>query len=188
MRRLASLCLVLALAACGESVQPTSPIAPDLSRAASPHYFDATFEGPTTGFIRSLTVRGPSSSSVIETTARRASEELATERGPLSLTGEHCSRWLNRPPEGNGSTPGKIGAGEMTMDTPEGELTLAYEGTFVLRGDPSIGPWVTKVNSKYRIMGGTGVFAGASGQGHIWITDSSGYGSGHLQGSMVYRD
>lgn len=107
---------------------------------------------------------------------------------------EHCSRWLAFDPErATGRQVGKSAAGEMTIATSEGSLNLEYSGTWVMydfefaEGVPEF--YTSDLNYRYAVVGGTGVFEGASrGHGHISMTLGSDpdpiYGTGWLAGSL----
>lgn len=190
--RLALLPLLLVACTDQEPIAPDITLAPMFNAAGNSHQLTTTFEGPTTGFITdplAVAARCPEGFQWILQSAGSGEMVSPGYAGQFTLTTEHCSRWVTGPPDrATGKVVGRIGRGLMTMTTPVGDLTMAYDGTFVFEGDLSISAWVSKVNSSNAIVGGTGVFAGASGHGHIAITDQSGYGSGHHEGSLVYHD
>ena len=111
------------------------------------------------------------------------------------LVGEHCSRWHVRPPtDPDKWYLGRVGDGEMTLVTDEGNLVLTYRGKFRFRGDVSINPpeFVSLIRLFYRVDGeaSTGVFAGARGVGLINIVDKFEAGipsfSGELRGPIHF--
>ncbi len=182
MRKLAILVMVVGL------VFTSMPVA----MANNSHQLKGTIEGPTTGFIpdpAAVAARCPDGFEApmawILQTAGTGELTTLGYTGPVTYSSEHCSRWLTFP---DGKTVGKVGDGLLTMSTPSGDqLNLSYNATFVFEGDLSIMVWETKVNMRYTIVGGTGVFEGASGRGHFAVTDNSGYGTGGLEGSLVYH-
>ena len=176
------------------------------SAVADAHYMRGTLEGPTVGFNPDPTAvaeRCPEGFGWIINSAGGVELpgfglvpgggflESLEYAGPFGFVMEHCSRWVTNPETSertNGRFVGDIAGGVMTLVTPEGdELYVSYEGSFRFKGDLAVGEWTSVAVLQYRILGGTGVFDGAAGSGHIGVTDSSGYGAGDFEGSLVYR-
>jgi hypothetical protein len=89
--------------------------------------------------------------------------------GPVGWTSEHCTRLVV---EMSGLTVGKTGGAVQTFSTPDGNLTIAHTGGFVLKGTFPV-DYRTDGTASYTVTGGTDVFAGASGHGRIDIVDST---------------
>lgn len=103
-------------------------------------------------------------------------------RGEIMLAAEHCSRWVTPPGE---IADGQIGAGFLTMSTPDGdELWLKYRGRFHFEGDLE-GEYTSTVRMKYKIVGGTGVFEDASGRGFFRLIDTGVLQVGHMKGTFL---
>jgi hypothetical protein len=98
--------------------------------------------------------------------------ESAVFNGTMTtILDQHCS--VPRPPVanwGDGSravTPIEMEAGHMTLQADNGDLLyLDYRGPGVLKGD-IFGLNTHTFNGPFTITGGTGVFTGASGHGHL---------------------
>ncbi len=88
--------------------------------------------------------------------------------GPFTLTDEHCTRLVNIRNDGLLSVA-HIRLGEMTLTATEAEGTLeiSYKAPGVIHGDVFVGPNVHTYNGPYTVTGGTGIFDGATGHGHI---------------------
>jgi hypothetical protein len=83
--------------------------------------------------------------------------------GPVDYSSEHCVRFLVV--TNHELAVIKLGAGVLTIVTPDGdELHAAYTQTGVLTGGVT---GVSSNNGPFTITGGTEVFAGASGHGHV---------------------
>jgi hypothetical protein len=104
--------------------------------------------------------------------------------GPVEFSEEHCSLLLVV--TNHDLAVGYIRAGLMTMVTPGGDtLSFAYKLPGVFTGDLTlVGPSEHSANGPFTITGGTGIFAGASGHGHVGgLADSTSAGIG-LNGSL----
>jgi hypothetical protein len=145
----------------------------------------ASLQGITVGFSAdpgALAARCPAGSEWILRTA--GSGQLSSEAyaGSVDYSTEHCSRVLAGTMPGH--AVGKIAAGLLTLVTPGGdELYAAYEGTFVFNGDVAVA-WRSDVHQSFAITGGTGVFAGASGNGSFPTVDNSGAVTMALNGAL----
>ena len=99
-----------------------------------------------------------------------ASGEMTSEvyTGPITLVGEHCTLLVKIRNDGLLSVA-HIRLGEMTLLATEavGTLEMAFKAPGVIHGDVFLGPNVHTYNGPYRITGGTGIFEGATGHGHI---------------------
>jgi hypothetical protein len=98
----------------------------------------------------------------------------AAYTGPVTFTAEHCTVIVVVTEHAQAVV--RIRAGLMTITTPGGDtLSLAYEAPGVFRGDLFlVGPREHVGNGPYTITGGTGVFAGATGHGHMNVQDQGG--------------
>lgn len=121
------------------------------------------------------------------------SGEITTDiyAGGFTFSGEHCSRWLAGPPESpDRQFFGRVGGGELTLTTPEGDLVLSYGGGFAFQGDVTIPEFTSRLLLRYRVEGGdsTGIFEGASGRGLLLGRDQTGAQSVRLVGWLSSRD
>jgi hypothetical protein len=154
--------------------------------AAAGNAMRALLEGTTIGFIddpAAVAARCPAGFEWILQTA--GSGELTSEAytGPVDYTSEHCSRLLAGTLTDH--AVGKADAGLLTLVTPSGDrLNVTYRGTFVFNGDTAVA-WRSDVSQSFLITGGTGVFAGASGHGHLPTVDNSGAVILALNGSLA---
>jgi hypothetical protein len=86
--------------------------------------------------------------------------------GPITVTDQHCTllRLANAQ-----TAVASIHSGQMTIEATEGPGTLeiTYKAPGVMHGDAFFGPNVHTFNGPYTITGGTGIFAGATGHGHL---------------------
>jgi hypothetical protein len=73
---------------------------------------------------------------------------------------------LLKPPIPSGAQ-GKLDAGIMVFTFSDGELTLAYQGSWKFAGDLSTGEGIADVHQSYEVLDGTGIFEGAKGHGQI---------------------
>ncbi len=92
--------------------------------------------------------------------------------GPVLVDELHCSRWLARDPSQPGPAVGDVADGRLTFTAvghPESRLVLSFAGVFQLTGDPT-GAFFSRITLQVTIVDGTGVFAGASGSGHLAVT------------------
>lgn len=88
-------------------------------------------------------------------------------------------------------TPIDIESGRMAIISSSGDLTLNYRAPGVFKGDLTfVGYNVHTFNGPYTITGGTGLFTGASGNGHLQGIAEGGQGApvsggeGTLNGSL----
>lgn len=107
--------------------------------------------------------------------------------GDILVAQTHYSRWLTSGPRTNGVVVGEVGGGRLTVTAasdPASTLVLAFAGVFQVTGDPS-GPFTfdAHITLRYTIIEGTGVFAGATGHGHIVVTGNA-LESGQFTGSL----
>ncbi len=105
----------------------------------------------------------------------------------FTYVGEHCSRWLRGAPDSaDRRFPGQVGDGVLMLSTPDGDLALLYSGRFSFQGDAAIPDFTSKVWLRYRVDGeqSTGVFANASGRGHMFGRDDTGLQTVRLIGSI----
>ncbi len=104
--------------------------------------------------------------------------------GPVTASSEHCSLLLVVTEHDLAVI--QIDAGELTLVTPDGdELYAAYKAPGVFTGDLTlVGPSQHRANGPYTITGGIGVFAGASGHGHLGIFADSEAGTWEMNGSL----
>ncbi len=88
--------------------------------------------------------------------------------GPVAYSSEHCTLLLVVTEHDLAVT--RADAGELTLVKPDGdELYAAYKQPGVFTGDLTlVGPSQHRANGPYTITGGTGIFAGASGHGHVF--------------------
>lgn len=156
--------------------------------AGSSHSFKATWEGPTFPPITDpdiLAARCPAGFEWIFGGFGTGMMTSPVYSGPFTYENDHCSRWVTFDPErGTGRLVGKAAAGINTITTPVGELTLEYTGTWVLEGDVATLDFTANVNMRYTIVGGTGVFEGASGHGRNFASGGI-YVGGHTYGSLI---
>jgi hypothetical protein len=90
----------------------------------------------------------------------------------VTIAQSHCT--LPRPPQppeelfARKVTPLDIEAGQMTIHSSSGDLSLYYRAPGVLKGDLTlVGYNMHTFNGPYAVTGGTGAFTGASGDGHL---------------------
>ena len=104
--------------------------------------------------------------------------------GPVTASSEHCSLLLVVTEHELAVI--RIDAGVLTLVTPDGdELHATYKAPGVFTGDLTlVGPSQHRANGPYTITGGTGIFAGASGHGHLGILADSEGGTWDLNGSL----
>jgi hypothetical protein len=104
--------------------------------------------------------------------------------GPVTASSEHCSLLLVVTEHDLAVI--QIDAGVLTLRTPGGdELYATYKAPGVFTGDLTlVGPNQHRANGPYTITGGTGVFSGASGHGHLGILGGSEGGTWELNGSL----
>ena len=121
-----------------------------------------------------------------------ASGEMTSEvyTGPFTMTEEHCTLLVNITNDGQLAVA-HVRLGEMTLAAPGGTLEIAFEAPGVIHGPVFLGPNVHTSNGPYTITGGTGIFEGATGHGHIGGTgvfDGSVFDVNMtLNGSLVVR-
>ena len=101
--------------------------------------------------------------------------------GAFKYTSEHCSRVLTPTPAG---AVGKLAAGIMVFTFDDGELTLAYQGTWKFDGEITTGEGIAKVHQSYKVISGTGVFEGAKGHGSMGGVDDFHHILFDLNGSL----
>lgn len=154
------------------------------------HSLKATFEGPTNPPIRdegAVAARCPDGSEWIFGGFGTGTMTSAVYTGGFVYENDHCSRWVAFDPErSTGRYVGKAAAGIMTVTTPAGdEFVLEYDGTWVFEGSLAGAPpeFVADINMRYTIVGGTGVFAEASGNGRLFVTGGI-YLTGLINGSL----
>jgi hypothetical protein len=149
--------------------------------ACGAHRMTANFEGMTVGFNPDPTAVGercPEGFEWILDSAGIMELEMSQYTGEMAVESQHCSKWLT-PPEGQAW--GQIGGGLMVLTAGDDELRLAYRGFFRFKGDTET-EWVSKVVAKFRIVGGEGVFADATGEGLLFLTDETNVQTGRLKG------
>lgn len=107
--------------------------------------------------------------------------------GQLTLVNEHCSRWTHPPSSLDYSVlPGQIAAGEMVLTTPGGDtLEFATGGMFVFKGSLATMEYTTEVRLAYDIVGGSGLFEGASGHGVMLVSGETVTFAGRFVGSLA---
>jgi hypothetical protein len=108
----------------------------------------------------------------IYTTVGGGEMTTAEYTGGFEAFGQHCSRWISHAPtDPDRFYRGRVGAGMLTLATPEGDLVVHYRGMFKFQGDLTIEPpeFTARISLVYRVDGdsSTGVFAGASGVGVV---------------------
>jgi len=153
--------------------------------ACGAHRLKGSFEGGTVGFNPDPTAVGercPEGFEWILDSAGAMDLKTRAFEGEMAVESQHCSRWLT-PPEGKAW--GQIGAGLMILTAGDDELHLAYEGYFRFKGDVET-EWVSKVVAKFRIVGGEGVFADATGKGLLFMTDETNVQTGRLKGLIRF--
>lgn len=101
--------------------------------------------------------------------------------GDVAWSGRHCTRLVVERP--GHITIGKTASLFMTFVTPEGELTIEHQGGFVLKGTFPV-DYRTDGTASYTVTDGTGVFAGATGHGHMDVVDSQDGFAFTLNGSL----
>ena len=145
------------------------------------HSFHASVDGWETGFIPGPFIpegRCPGGTEWILLTAGGGE---ADGFGTFEYTSEHCSRVVTPTPVG---AVGKLAAGIMVLMFDDGELVLAYEGSWKFDGDLTTGEGVAKVRQSYEVIGGTGVFEGAKGHGSMGGVDDFHHILFDLNGSL----
>ena len=153
------------------------------------HSLKATFDGPTMPPITDpevVAAQCPAGSEWIFGGFGLGEMTSSVYTGSFEYENSHCSRWVAYDPERTtGEFVGKAAAGTMTLTTPEGDLELAYDGTWVFEGSLAGNPpdFVADIHLRYKIVGGTGVFDGASGNGRMLVTGGI-YLDGVVNGSL----
>jgi hypothetical protein len=130
--------------------------------------FHASVDGWETGFIPGpfiLEGRCPAGTGWILLTAGGGE---ADGYGTFEYTSEHCSRVVTPTPAG---AVGKLAAGIQVFTFENGELTIAYQGTWKFDGDLTTGDGISKIHTSYEVIGGTGIFEGAKGHGSMGGVD-----------------
>ena len=130
--------------------------------------FHASIDGWETGFVPGPGIPEGRCPGGAEWMLLTAGVGEATRLGTFEYTSEHCSWVVTPTPTG---AIGKLGGGIMIMSFSEGDLTLAYSGTWKFDGDLTTGDGIAKIHQKYRVVDGTGVFEDARGSGHIGGVD-----------------
>lgn len=112
------------------------------------------------------------------------SGELTSEAysGPVRFEDVHCTVLAVQTPAEVAAI--RIHAGLLTIITPHGEFSLAFEAPGVFTGVFGVVPWRHTGDGPYTITGGTGIFAGVSGHGHVRVLDDSGHVTVDLNGSL----
>jgi hypothetical protein len=144
--------------------------------------FHATIDGAETGFIPGPNEgRCPAGTEWILLTAGVGE---AAGLGSLTYTTEHCSRVVTLTPTG---AIGKLAAGELvlTFDDTGDELHIAYEGTWKFDGNLLTGDGIAKAHQSYQVIGGTGIFEGAKGHGHMEGVDDFHQVMNTLDGGLI---
>ena len=149
----------------------------------------ATFDGPTVPPVYDpveVAKRCPAGSEWIFGGFGTGEMTSSVYSGPFTYENSHCSRWVVFDPErSNGKYVGKAADGMFVPTTPEGDLELAYEATWVfegsLVGNPP--PFVADIRVRYTIVGGTDAFEGATGHGRFYVTGGV-YLEGVVTGSL----
>lgn len=153
------------------------------------HSLKASFDGPTEPPIYDPFVVGercPDGSEWIFGGSGTGEMTSSVYTGSFGYENSHCSRWVAFDPErSTGKYVGKAAAGTMTLTTPDGDLELAYDGTWVFEGSLAGDPpdFVADIHLRYKIVGGNGVFDGASGNGRMLVTGGI-YLDGVVNGSL----
>ena len=143
--------------------------------------FHASVDGWESGFIPGPFIpegRGPAGTEWILLTAGGGE---ADGFGTFEYTSEHCSRVVTPTPAG---AVGKLAAGIMVFTFDDGELTLAYQGTWKFDGEITTGEGIAKVHQSYEVTSGTGVFEGAKGHGSMGGVDDFHHILFDLNGSL----
>ena len=111
--------------------------------------------------------------------------ELTSEvyTGPIGWVEEHCTVGVDQ--ASAGVLVDRIHTAFVTISTPGGEFSYAYEATGVFTGVYGIVPWRHTGEGPYTITGGSGIFDGATGHGHLSVLDDSGDISIDLNGSLA---
>jgi hypothetical protein len=154
--------------------------------AGASHSLKATFDGPTFPPVTDegeLAARCPAGSEWIFGGVGTGEMKSAVYSGVFEYENDHCSRWVVFDPERTtGKSVGKAAAGMMTVTIPGGdELELRYEGTWVLEGVPP--DFDASIRLRYRIVDGSGIFAGATGSGRMHVFGGT-YLDGEIKGSI----
>lgn len=141
-------------------------VAPASAGDGGPHgkAFHASIDGFESGFVPGPNPgRCPAGTEWVFLTEGGGS---AVGYGDFAYSSEHCSRIVTFTPAG---AVGKLAAGELrlTFDGTDDELYISYRGTWKFDGDLTTGAGIAKVHQSYEVTGGTGMFAGASGHGHM---------------------
>lgn len=100
--------------------------------------------------------------------------------GPVTWFEHHCTRLLLEQRAGttDAHTVGR-NVGEQTVVTEDGdELYGSFSGHFVLDGFFPSGEYEMHGGVAYTITGGTGIFEGATGHGHVAASDPGGFPPG----------
>lgn len=122
--------------------------------------------GVETGFVPAeLIPAGRCPAQVMWMLLTAGSGELNTY-GSFDWSAAHCS-WVVAPhPVG---IEGALGSGEMVLTFHESgdQLFLAYQGHWRFNGDLATGEGIAEVRQTFNVVGGTGMFEGATGHGRI---------------------
>jgi hypothetical protein len=143
--------------------------------------FHASLDGWETGFIPGPFIPEGRCPAGTEWILQTAGGGEAAGFGTFDYTSEHCSRVLTLTPAG---AVGKLAAGIMVLTFDDGELTVAYEGTWKFDGDLTTGEGIAKVHQSYEVVGGTGIFEGAKGHGYLGGVDDFHHILFDLRGSL----
>ena len=145
--------------------------------------FKATIDGAETGFLPDFLIpegRCPDGTGWMLFAGGVGEAE---GYGAFMWTTAHCSRPIAPTPDG---AVGKLAAGELVMmfgDTGD-VLRIAYDGQWKFSGDLMTGDGIAKVHQRYVVMGGTGMFEGATGHGRMNGVDDFHEILMHLRGSL----
>jgi hypothetical protein len=111
--------------------------------------------------------------------------------GEVTAVETHFSRWVAfDPTRTTGVLTAKVGGGVLTLtvaDDPSSQLVIGFDGVFQFSGnfaDPF--GFYSHVVMRVEILSGSGVFAGATGHGHMIVTGNV-IEEGVLVGSYVTR-